>query len=136
MAPVLAALAQRGIIGGLDLTESYPELGHVMLVCATETKTDADIEKYASAVADIIQSRGVRPARVGAIVKEEHLQPQLPQREPLIFQLSRPGRGAASQFPPGSGPCDIPSSLRRTQAPALPAVSELQVVRHFTRLSR
>ncbi len=69
-------------------------------------------------------------------MKEEHLQPQLPLREPLIFQLSRPGRGAASQFPPGSGPCDIPSSLRRTQAPALPAVSELQVVRHFTRLSQ
>ena len=38
VAPVLAALARRGILGGLDLTERYPELGHALLVCATETK--------------------------------------------------------------------------------------------------
>jgi glycine dehydrogenase subunit 2 len=62
---------------------------------------------------------------------------ELQLREPLIFELSKPGRRAASQFPPPtSNACEIPQELRRTEAPMLPAVSELQVVRHFTRLSQ
>jgi glycine dehydrogenase subunit 1 len=55
VAPVLGALASRGILGGLDLTEHYPELGHALLVCATETKLDVDIHSYAAALADIMQ---------------------------------------------------------------------------------
>ncbi len=51
--PVLAALASQGIAGGLDLAPYYPELGHSLLVCATETKTDADIERYAAAFAAV-----------------------------------------------------------------------------------
>jgi glycine dehydrogenase subunit 1 len=54
VAPVLAALARRGIFGGLDLTERYPDLGDALLVCATETKLEADIASYASALADIM----------------------------------------------------------------------------------
>src|ERR1700691_2801673 len=58
VAPVLAALARRGIFGGLDLTDRYPELGHALLVCATETKLDADINAYAAALSDVMtQSR-------------------------------------------------------------------------------
>jgi glycine dehydrogenase subunit 1 len=53
VAPVLAALAQRGILGGVDLSEHFPELGHALLVCATETKTDADIERYARTLAEL-----------------------------------------------------------------------------------
>ncbi len=53
--PVLNALAQRGILGGLDLTDRYPELGHALLVCATETKLDVDIDSYAAALADVMQ---------------------------------------------------------------------------------
>ena len=49
-APVLAALAAQGIAGGLDLGASFPELGPSLLVCATETKTDADIDCYAQAL--------------------------------------------------------------------------------------
>jgi glycine dehydrogenase subunit 1 len=52
--PVLAALARRGIFGGLDLADRYPELGHALLVCATETKLTADIDAYAGALADIM----------------------------------------------------------------------------------
>ncbi|HEX3847646.1 MAG TPA: aminomethyl-transferring glycine dehydrogenase subunit GcvPA, partial [Steroidobacteraceae bacterium] len=55
-APVLEALARRGILGGLDLTDRYPELGHALLVCATETKTDSDIRAYADALADVMKS--------------------------------------------------------------------------------
>src|SRR5271167_3135585 len=61
---------------------------------------------------------------------------ELALREPLIIELSKPGRRAASQFPPPGRPCEIPAHLRRSVPPALPEVSELQVVRHFTRLSQ
>jgi glycine dehydrogenase subunit 1 len=56
VAPVLAALARRGIAGGLDLTERYPELGSALLVCATETKLDADLDNYSGALADIMNT--------------------------------------------------------------------------------
>ena len=41
VAPVLAALAARGILGGLDLSGTIRSSGQALLVCATETKTDA-----------------------------------------------------------------------------------------------
>jgi glycine dehydrogenase subunit 1 len=55
-AAVLAALSHQGILGGLDLSERYPELGHAMLVCATETKLGADIDAYASGLAGVMQA--------------------------------------------------------------------------------
>jgi glycine dehydrogenase subunit 2 len=62
---------------------------------------------------------------------------ELPSREPLIFELSRPGRHAVTQFPPAAaGTAEVPAPLRRKTPPDLPAVSELQAVRHFTRLSQ
>ena len=61
----------------------------------------------------------------------------LPLREALIFELSKQGRGAASQYPPKvAGGAQVPANLRRSKPPVLPAVSELQVVRHYTRLSQ
>jgi len=54
--PVLDALAARGIEGGFDLSEHYPELGPALLVCATETKTQADIDAYAWALGEILQA--------------------------------------------------------------------------------
>ena len=56
VAPVLQALAQRGIQGGLDLADYYPELGAALLVCATETKSSADIDAYASALSEALRS--------------------------------------------------------------------------------
>ena len=38
------------------LAEHYPELGHALLVCATETKTSADIERYAGALAEVMKA--------------------------------------------------------------------------------
>jgi glycine dehydrogenase subunit 1 len=54
--PVLAALARAGILGGLDLGDRYPELGHALLVCATETKLAIDIDTYAAALADVMSA--------------------------------------------------------------------------------
>jgi glycine dehydrogenase subunit 1 len=60
-APVLEALSLRGIFGGLDLADSHPQLGHAILVCATETKTAADIDAYAAALGEILN-----PSRAAA----------------------------------------------------------------------
>ncbi len=56
VAPVLGSLATRGILGGFDLAADYPELGHALLVCATETKTAADIERYRGALGEALQT--------------------------------------------------------------------------------
>jgi glycine cleavage system P protein (glycine dehydrogenase) subunit 1 len=56
VAPVLAELARRGIVGGYDLSGDYPELGHALLVCATETRTAADIKAYADALAETLKA--------------------------------------------------------------------------------
>jgi glycine dehydrogenase subunit 1 len=56
VAPLLEQLADRGIVGGYDLTEHYPELGPALLVCATETRTAADIEKYVQSVTEVMKA--------------------------------------------------------------------------------
>ncbi|MCH7980131.1 MAG: aminomethyl-transferring glycine dehydrogenase subunit GcvPB [Proteobacteria bacterium] len=56
--------------------------------------------------------------------------------EKLIFEKSRSGRRAFAQAPRETAATDIPDALRRTDRPGLPEASELQVVRHFTRLSQ
>ncbi|WP_020648486.1 aminomethyl-transferring glycine dehydrogenase subunit GcvPB [Solimonas variicoloris] len=57
--------------------------------------------------------------------------------EKLIFEVSRPGRTATAQNPNrGVDLSAIPEALRRQDPPSLPEVSEMQAVRHFTRLSQ
>jgi glycine dehydrogenase subunit 2 len=57
--------------------------------------------------------------------------------EKLIFEVSRPGRVAHAQNPgTGVDVSGIPEHLRRKDKPLLPEVSEMQAVRHFTRLSQ
>ena len=59
VASVLAELAERNILGGLDLGDTAD---NAMLVCATETKTDADIDTYVSALKDIMAKEARRSA--------------------------------------------------------------------------
>lgn len=64
--------------------------------------------------------------------------------EPIIFELSQPG--ARGVLPPsldagisevvGSPAAALPPSIRRASPPALPELSQLQVVRHYARLSQ
>jgi glycine dehydrogenase subunit 1 len=56
VAPVIAELASRGIIGGFDLSSDYPELGNALLVCATETRTSEDIGRYAEALGETLKA--------------------------------------------------------------------------------
>jgi glycine dehydrogenase subunit 1 len=55
--PVLDALAERSIVGGFDLSALYPDLGHALLVCATEVRSDSDIEHYAEALAEVLRGQ-------------------------------------------------------------------------------
>ena len=61
---ILRTLAAKRILGGFDLTEHYPELGEALLVCATETRTVADIERYGQCLAQGMgrSAPGVRTA--------------------------------------------------------------------------
>ncbi|MEJ7746269.1 MAG: aminomethyl-transferring glycine dehydrogenase subunit GcvPB [Luteimonas sp.] len=61
----------------------------------------------------------------------------MPATAELIFEQSRPGRSAVAQHPSDTAiPSDIPAELLRKTPVGLPEVSELQVVRHYTNLSR
>ncbi|MGB8338429.1 MAG: hypothetical protein WCE43_06110, partial [Burkholderiales bacterium] len=54
---VLSALEAQGIAGGVDLKTFYPELSDCVLVCATETKTAEDIERYGQALESVLLSQ-------------------------------------------------------------------------------
>ena len=56
--------------------------------------------------------------------------------ERIIFEKSRHGRRAFSQAPFAAADADISPEFLRNDVPLLPEVSELQVVRHYTRLSQ
>ncbi len=54
----------------------------------------------------------------------------------LIFELSRPGRRNPSQAPAAGETAAIPAKFLRAKPALLPEVSELDAVRHYTRLSQ
>jgi len=54
----------------------------------------------------------------------------------LIFEHSRPGRRNHSQFPQIAEIQAIPANLMRKTPPLLPEVSEMDSVRHYTKLSQ
>jgi glycine dehydrogenase subunit 1 len=60
-ADVLRALEAHSIIGGYSLKRHYPELGESVLVCATETRTRADIDLYAEQLERIVSKRKLDP---------------------------------------------------------------------------
>ena len=62
VAPVLDALAEQDILGGYDLTGSAAVPGNALLICATETKTDVDIDAYVSALAEILGTENRKSA--------------------------------------------------------------------------
>ncbi|OUD16173.1 aminomethyl-transferring glycine dehydrogenase subunit GcvPA [Thioflexithrix psekupsensis] len=54
VADILTSLANLHILGGYDLSQTYPELGPCLLICATEMRTVADIEHYAANLRSIL----------------------------------------------------------------------------------
>ena len=60
-AKILRSLTGQGIVGGYDLSKDYPELGNAILVCATETKTEADLDRYAEQLGRIVSKLSEPP---------------------------------------------------------------------------
>lgn len=56
VADVLPALVEKNILGGFDLTQSYPELGQAILICATEMRGDEDIQMYVTAMSEVMDN--------------------------------------------------------------------------------
>ena len=52
----MKAMSARSILPGVIISEDYPELGNVMLVCATETKSEEDLQTYADLVQEITKN--------------------------------------------------------------------------------
>jgi glycine dehydrogenase subunit 1 len=60
---VLAGLLQHGILGGYDLSGKYPELGHALLVCTTEMRSQADIDAYETALREVMSECAGSPMK-------------------------------------------------------------------------
>ncbi|MEQ8858345.1 MAG: aminomethyl-transferring glycine dehydrogenase subunit GcvPA [Pseudomonadales bacterium] len=53
-AAVAEGLLAHGILGGLPLGDYYPGFDDALLVCATEKRTEADIDRYAAALKEVL----------------------------------------------------------------------------------
>lgn len=54
VAEINASLRERGIFGGGDLSQSQPQLGQSALYCVTEVHTQEDIDRLATALAEVV----------------------------------------------------------------------------------
>jgi glycine dehydrogenase subunit 1 len=52
---LLPQLAARNLLGGLDLSPDYPELGDALLVCATEKRTEEEMDNYVEVLAHLVR---------------------------------------------------------------------------------
>jgi glycine dehydrogenase subunit 2 len=94
---------------------------------ANPTGWKPSMEKGAGSGADP-QDTGLMGATRGLAVEE-----------PLVFEQGSPGRTAISlpPVPAGADPAaEIPAALLRGEIAGMPEMAELEVVRHFTRLSQ
>lgn len=55
---ILDLLAAHNVLGGYDLSQDYPELGNAVLVCATEKRTEAEMNTYVEKLGRVIEARG------------------------------------------------------------------------------
>lgn len=57
--PILNEMAKYNIQTGYPLKQDYPELGEALVICATETKTSADIKEFAQQLRDVLEGKKV-----------------------------------------------------------------------------
>jgi glycine dehydrogenase subunit 1 len=55
VAQVNDTLLERGILGGKDLSAEFPGLGQAALFCVTEVHRQADLDRLASAIAEVVR---------------------------------------------------------------------------------
>ena len=111
-------LLQDGIIGGYDLGLAYPELNQHMLIAVTELRTKEEIDS-------LIAGLGINMNN---------------QDQALIFEMSREGRVGYSlpelDVPETELESLLPGDYIRDEDAKLPEVSELDIMRHYTALSK
>ncbi len=56
VADINAALLSRDVFGGIDLSEALPELGQSALYCVTEQHTQADIQRLADTLTEVLRT--------------------------------------------------------------------------------
>ena len=47
---IINQMAEHQILAGVDVSQHYPELGHALCICVTETKTKYDIDLFVKAL--------------------------------------------------------------------------------------
>lgn len=52
---IIEAMSKHGIQAGFDLSLHYPELGNALLLCATETKTEVDMNLFRDLLRDFLK---------------------------------------------------------------------------------
>lgn len=111
-------LLAKGIIGGYDLGLAYPEMDCHMLIAVTELRTKEEIDA-------LIQELGIAMNN---------------QDQALIFELSREGRIGYSLPELDVPEIELEELLSdtyiRDEDAELPEVSELDIMRHYTALSK
>ncbi len=63
VADVVRAMEAQGVIAGYQLVDDYPELGDALLVCATETRTEEDMQLYSKHLERVVSKRRLDPPR-------------------------------------------------------------------------
>jgi glycine cleavage system P protein (glycine dehydrogenase) subunit 1 len=54
VAEINAALRERGIFGGKDLSQDFPELGQSALYCVTEVHAQEDLDRLAETLGEVV----------------------------------------------------------------------------------
>ena len=130
------------IVGGFPLKKFYPELGNASLWCCTELTTRSDDRhgcRRGRRKRTLGRSRRTKKSRRW---RDEAHDPQshrhVSQNEGLIFEKSSPGK-AAWKLPPLDVPevdtAKLLGTSERKDLGNMPEVSEIEIIRHFTRLS-
>ena len=120
-------LLEQKIIGGFPLKKFYPELGNASLWCCTETTTRASIDAAAKEVArwNQRQDQESRPP-TSARTKDSSSRSRHPAR-----RLTSCRRSTCLK----STPKKLLGDATREDLGNMPEVSEIEIIRHFTRLS-
>jgi glycine dehydrogenase subunit 1 len=51
---IIADMAARGFVAGVNISNDFPELGQCILLCVTETKTDEDLDEFVNALTECL----------------------------------------------------------------------------------
>ncbi len=140
-----------GIIGGIDISDRVP---NGLLLCITETSTTTDIDRLVGALAGIagVETPSSDDGDGAATNLADWPTVETPaagdglilgisnaaeKRVPLLLDVSRPARRGVTTPVPAVPPVEppLPEATLRKQL-LLPEISELDVMRYFTRISQ